>query len=1199
MNIRSTLTLIMLAASTAASAGPFTGFVENRGQLRDQCGDPTPQVRFLWPTGEGLNVQVMDHALRYDRYRPIAGIAGHFSYDHVEMRFEGASAMPRVQVAGTHADRFHFVGRGSDVVDVRHHDQVQLQELYPGVTLDLRIVDRMLKYDIVATHPRQLEQVRIRYTGYDAITVRGNELVLRMGDDELIEHIPASWVGAERAPVEVIYEVIEESDGEAVLGLRVVKGIEPGRGGRLVVDPTVRLRWGTYHGGELADAALAVAMDKHGFSYVAGRTAGAPTFVTTGAGQSVHAGGATDAFVSRIAPQGSRIWTTYYGGEGEEEIHAITVDEQFRVRLGGWTTSTTGMATDSAAQLELAGGRDAFLALFDSTGLRAWSTYIGGMAEEMVTDVFAFPDGRTCACGWSEGADLFDTLGVAPAVPRAGGRDGFVACFDAQGLLERSTFVGGPGEDELAALLVANDSTLHAVGSTTGGLTFTVDTARGGVDALYLVLDTAFAVLHAHLFGGAADDAFTDVTVADSSMAMCGHTRSTGLAINAVHPDTLGGIDALLVHYRDQQVLGATYLGGPGDDHAVSLFHDAEGWTFVAGSSVRSVVDTLAEPMDTIPMGTDVFVTMMKGTDTLAVQRYYGGIADEDVADMAMYGLSILSVVGATTSMEGIATEGFQLTLGGEEDVFVSVFETDRSTPCYGISPDGPNGPCSGGGSAWWNGNGGGGPWEPQPEPFLAVCLGDSITLCTSGGYLCNGHYWMWYHSVCGDPVNFMEIGECVTFMPTQNMTIYVRSEGVDVTGPCTKVNIVVDTYPEAIATAPDHVCQSDSIPLNGTGGVIQTWTGPADLALTGASVNAPSDQLQGQAAYVLTASSQFGCLDHDTVSVMVHAVPNVAWNTTDVACHGGAQGSIALASDTLPAPGITFLWPASGDTTASLSGLMAGTYAVVITDTLGCQRTDSLVLVEPMHPLDTVLVHTATCGAANGSVEVLLLAAAGPHAFSWGEVPGDSAFITDLPAGMYTATYVHPAGCTYQVTATVGDTGTFVATLWADPTTILLGDSTRLEVSMIPEQPGATIAWNTVAGLACDTCLATFAMPTTDVTYRVQITSTLGCISSDSVAITVELPPVPAFFLPSHFSPNGDGLNDVFQPLGGEYTAIRMVITSLLGQEVFGAEGMRPLWDGTDHGSPAQGGPYHVLVQAVRADGAVDVFDHQITLMR
>lgn len=1084
-------------------------------------------------------------------------------------------------------------------MDVAHHAQVTLHELYPGVALDLRIAGQALKYDIVADHPRQLEQVRIRYSGHDALEVRGDELLIRMGDDELVEHIPASWIGSERTPVKVVYTLIEQAQGHAVLGLHVVSGVEAGRSGRLVVDPAVNFHWGTYHGGELAEAALAVAMDKHGFTFVAGRTAGAPTFVTTGADQDVHAGGASDAFVSRIAPQGSRIWTTYYGGEGDDEALAVSVDDRFYMRLAGRTTSTQGMATDSTGQMALVGGGDAFLALFDTSGHRVWGTYLGGSAEEAITDVFAFPDGRSCVCGRTTSADLFDSVAVAPAQAYAGATDGFVVCFNASGFPDRATFLGGDGDDELNALVLKADSTLHAVGSTTGALPFSSDTAHGGTDAIYLALDTGFQILHASLFGGSGDDAFLDVALEDSAVVVCGHTRSAGLALNAINSDTLGGMDALLVRYISDTLLGATYLGGPGDDRAVSLFHDAQGWTFVGGSSVHYVVDTLMSPIDTIPKGLDAVVYMLLGTDSIAVQRYFGGTADEVVGGMAMYGLSTLSIVGGTWSTEGIAWEGFQPSHGGDEDVFVRNFETDRSTPCIGISQDEPNGPCSGGGSPWWNSSGGGGPWEPEPEPFMVVCLGDSVTLCTSGGYLCSGHYWMWYHTECGNPVHFMEIGPCVTFFPTQNITVYVRSEGVEHEGYCTKLNIVVDEYPDAVASAPVLVCQGDSIPLTGTGGVMWNWAGPGEYAAAGEVVNAPSDTLQGEVSFVLTASSQYGCLDHDTVNVMVQAVPLIQPTIVDPACHGGAQGSITMTTDTLPGAELSYSWPALGLTTAVVDSLPAGTYVVVISDTLGCQRADSIVLQQPPHPLDTVLVQTATCGAANGSMEVVLLPGAGPHFFTWDSLPGDSSFLDGLSAGTYSATFMHPAGCTYQVMATVGDTGTFAIELIATPTTIMLGDSTWLEATVTPEQPGAILVWNPAFSVTCDTCLATYATPTSDVTYSVQITSMLGCISSDSVAVTVEIPPVPAFFLPSHFSPNGDGLNDLFHPLGGAYTKLRLVITSPTGQEVLVAEGTQPAWDGRIQGVPAPVGPYHVLVEASRPDGGMDVFDHQLTLLR
>jgi hypothetical protein len=1197
-------TIVLIAALFPAyvlAAKPTWGFIENKGQIIDQCGRSATEVRFLWPTGQGVNVQVLDNGLSYDRYRPSVLHPDRLVFRRLDMRFEGASAMPRMVVGDTRPDRLNFIGKSADVRGARHHGQVRLEELYPGVDLDLRIVDRSLKYDIVVEDARDLDQVRIRYAGFDAMRVQDDEIIFTLGEDELVERIPASWIGSDRRAVQVTYRLVEQGEGHAVLGLRMVSAAEPALRGMLVVDPVVVFKWGTYHGGDLAESAQAIATDRHGFNFVVGRTSGAPTFVTTESFQTVYGGGDTDAFISRIAPQGSRIWTTYYGGEGDDEALAVAVDARFRTRVVGLSSSPTGMATDSSAQFQLAGASDAFIALFDSSGMRVWGSYVGGMADEALTDVFAYPNDRSCACGWTDGADLLDTVAVVPVLPHAGGRDGFVLCFDATGQVERATFIGGPGDDQLEALVVGRDSIFHLAGSTTGILPFSSDTARGATDAIYLTLDTGLQVLSAGLFGGAAEDGFNDVVPREEDVLLCGHTRSAGLADStALFTDTLGGTDALLVRYGvDGTLLGATYLGGPGDDRAHAMLVDPFGWIFLGGSTIQPVVDTSGVPSDTLFMPADAFIAVLQGTDSLSHISIYGGEEEEVVGGIAMYGPSLVSIAGGTRSVEQIAFQGFQMASGGDEDAFVALYETDRSTPCYGISGGGVNGPCSGGGCAWWNGGGGGGPWEPEPEPFLAVCLGDSVTLCTSGGWLAGGHYWMWYHSECGDPQYFMEIGPCVTFLPTQDMVVFVRSESATSTGECTLLRIVVDSYPVAVATGPDLVCQGEAIELQGEGGVTQEWSGPNGFLAEVAQASAPSDGLQGPQSYVFTAASTFGCLAHDTVSVFVQALPALQWSLIDPLCHGGEQGSIALIGDTLGPSGITFQWPALPAEGSALDSLAAGAYAVIITDTLGCQRSDTLVLVQPPHPLDTVLVTTATCGAANGAIEVLLLAEAGLHSFTWGDTLGASALISGLPAGTYNATYTHPEGCSYQVQATVADTGSFSISVSAVPVTIMQGDSSWLELVMSPEQVAASISWSPPIGLGCDSCASTYAAPMADVTYLVQVTSTLGCIAADSIAIKVLMPPVPAFFLPTHFSPNGDGLNDAFQALGGNYTRMRMVVLDVSGQEVFVAEGERPLWDGGHRGSPAAAGPYQVLLQATSVDGSVEVFDHQVTLMR
>jgi hypothetical protein len=128
--------------------------------------------------------------------------------------------------------------------------------------------------------------------------------------------------------------------------------------------------YSTYLGGSGDDADLRVdiTVDGAGEAYVTGRTESTDFPTTTGAVQTVNAGGA-DAFVARLDASGSTLaYSTYLGGSGDEAGSGIAVDAAGGIYVAGETSSTDFPATKAAVQPAPAGGvLDAFVAKIESS----------------------------------------------------------------------------------------------------------------------------------------------------------------------------------------------------------------------------------------------------------------------------------------------------------------------------------------------------------------------------------------------------------------------------------------------------------------------------------------------------------------------------------------------------------------------------------------------------------------------------------------------------------------------------------------------------------------------------------------------------------------------------------------------------------------------------------------------------------------
>ena len=116
----------------------------------------------------------------------------------------------------------------------------------------------------------------------------------------------------------------------------------------LVIDPI--LIWGTYLGGDNWDHATGIAKDANNNVFITGNTQSSNSISSTGAFQTSFGGGSIwgDVFIAKFSPNGNRIWSTYFGGIKDELSGGIATDASGNVIIAGETTSLTGLATSGA-----------------------------------------------------------------------------------------------------------------------------------------------------------------------------------------------------------------------------------------------------------------------------------------------------------------------------------------------------------------------------------------------------------------------------------------------------------------------------------------------------------------------------------------------------------------------------------------------------------------------------------------------------------------------------------------------------------------------------------------------------------------------------------------------------------------------------------------------------------------------------------
>jgi uncharacterized protein (TIGR03437 family) len=227
--------------------------------------------------------------------------------------------------------------------------------------------------------------------------------------------------------------------------------------------------YSTFLGGAGDDYGFAIAADSSGDVYVTGSTT-STGFPTTQSAFQAKLAGATDAFVTKLSPTGTIVYSTYLGGSGDEDAFAIALDSGGAAYITGQTASAD-FPTLNAAQSKLAGTSNMFVAKVNGDGASlAYSTYLGGSGADAGNGIAVDTAGSAYVIGTATSTDF--PLADAFQSKNAGASNAVVASLDAGGAVQFASYLGGSGTSSTngdfgGAVAVSCASGLIALGSTT------------------------------------------------------------------------------------------------------------------------------------------------------------------------------------------------------------------------------------------------------------------------------------------------------------------------------------------------------------------------------------------------------------------------------------------------------------------------------------------------------------------------------------------------------------------------------------------------------------------------------------------------------------------------------------------------------------------------------------------------------------
>ena len=361
------------------------------------------------------------------------------------------------QKSSHYTNYFNLKHKPEGITDVFNYQKVTYQNIYPNIDVVFFVPSdstKVVEYNFVVKPGGKISDIQLKFKGAKN-ELNDNKIKMDLRFGQMEETIPLSWIGSENSnsEIKINYKRIKKNvygfEGEIDSSNEII-----------IIDPVPIRLWGTYFGGTGFEFPGTINVDSNNNIIITGGSDSPTNIASTGPNISGYeSGGAfiakfntngqflwgsyypfptglvldnqdnmylfgkvtyentfipspgcyqpikdiyTSGYLIKLNSQGTKLWGTYYGGNGNEDLNGLTVDMNGNIYLVGTTSSSNTFSTPGSFQIAKASPGslyNGFIAKFDSYGTRIWGTYYGGELSDGFTECFISSDGHLYAIG--------------------------------------------------------------------------------------------------------------------------------------------------------------------------------------------------------------------------------------------------------------------------------------------------------------------------------------------------------------------------------------------------------------------------------------------------------------------------------------------------------------------------------------------------------------------------------------------------------------------------------------------------------------------------------------------------------------------------------------------------------------------------------------------------------------------------------
>lgn len=463
-------------------------------------------------------------------------------------------------------------------------------------------------------------------------------------------------------------------------------------------------------------------------------------------------------------------------------------------------------------------------------------------------------------------------------------------------------------------------------------------------------------------------------------------------------------------------------------------------------------------------------------------------------------------------------------------------------------------------------------------EPSAAICPGEQFQFEAYGGSV-----YSW------SPGIFLDDSTSATPIATVTQTTDFMVIVSDTCG----IDTVYVTLPVFNGTSnisnDTSICLGNSVQLNAGGGVAYAWS-PANY-LDDPFSSSPIATPDVTTTFNVEVTTSNGCILNEDVLVTVYfELPNPILPDTSIMCDDGeitisAEGTSIQTYNWYPT---NFINP-TNTATVTLNPPDDQWYYCDFGNACGVV-TDS-VFIDVKFPFIQAGNDTIICPEENA-----FLWSSGGLNYTWtanNQTFSNNELVTVTPGSptMYYVVGVDEFGCSGTDSVFVDlfplpnvDAGSNVYAFYGD----------EIQLSATSAQIGS-FNWSPSGTLTCAACSNPIASPDRETNYTVTITDQNGCQSSDIVTIFYDI----TIYIPNTFTPDQDEFNQTFKVFGGNIKEFHMMIFNRWGELIFETYDMKYGWDGTYDGRICQDGTYIWKVDVSDAQDRKEQLVGHVNLIR